>query len=146
MGLLWLRRQSGLSTNQKVGGWIPGSSSLHVQVCLDKILNLKVFLKVVPSVCEWMIGLPLMSRHLAWQLLPSVYECVCDWVNVACSVKALWVVRRLERHYINAAHLPFTIAGSYSKHFLQNVLAKIHCCSNLLYLLMVCLGRAGTKV
>lgn len=36
---LWLRRPSVLSTNHKVSGSIPGSSSLHVEVPLGKILN-----------------------------------------------------------------------------------------------------------
>ena len=36
------------------------------------------------------------SWHLAWQPLPSVHECVCEWVNVASVVKRLWVVSRLE--------------------------------------------------
>lgn len=36
---LWLRRPSVLSTNHKVSGLIPGSSSLHVEVPLGTILN-----------------------------------------------------------------------------------------------------------
>lgn len=39
VGLLWLRRKSGSSTNQKVIGLIPSSSHLHVKVSLGKVLN-----------------------------------------------------------------------------------------------------------
>ena len=58
------------------GVWIPappGWAELHVKVSLSKILNSKFLL-----MCIW---------HLAWQPLPSVYECVCEWVNVTSIVK-----------------------------------------------------------
>ncbi len=40
------------STNQKVGGSIPSSSSPHVKVSLGKILNSKLLPVAVPAVCE----------------------------------------------------------------------------------------------
>ncbi len=43
----------GLSTNQKVGGSIPGSPSPHVKVVLGKLLNPKLLPKAVPSVCVY---------------------------------------------------------------------------------------------
>ncbi len=45
-----------LSTNQKIGGLIPGSSSPHVEVALGKLLNPKLLPKAVPlgmNVYEW---------------------------------------------------------------------------------------------
>ena len=67
--------------------WLP---QLHVEVSLSKMLNPKLLL--------------MSSWHLAWQPLPSVYECVCEY-DKCC--KALWVVSRLEKRYRNAS--PFTI-------------------------------------
>ncbi len=39
------------SSNRKIVGLIPGSSSPHVEVSLGKILNPKFLPKAVPSVC-----------------------------------------------------------------------------------------------
>lgn len=51
---------------QKIGGSIPSFSSPHVDVCLGKILNPKLF--------------PMVA--------PKMHECVSEWVNVTCSVKS----------------------------------------------------------
>lgn len=54
-----------LSSRRKVAGSIPGSSQLHVKASLSKILN---------------------SEPPDEQLAPSVYECLCEHVNVASVV------------------------------------------------------------
>merc|ERR1712035_19081 len=75
--------QSESSPNRKVGGSIPGSAGLHVEVSLGKTLNPTLPPMVAPSVCE----------------------CVCERVNV-CSVKsALSGLKWLEKRYISAVHL-----------------------------------------
>ncbi len=51
-GQLWLSRSSGMSPSQKVGGSIPSSSGLHVEVSLDKILNPKLLPMAAPLVWE----------------------------------------------------------------------------------------------
>ena len=66
--------------------------------------------KAAPTIiqCVWMLASPWwVGWHPAWQPLPSVYE----WVNVTCSVKALWVVERPEKCFISTVHLPspFTV-------------------------------------
>ena len=55
-------------------GRIPASPSLHLEVSLSKILNPKLLM--------------MSSWHLEWQPLPSLYESVCEWVNLT-SVKLL---------------------------------------------------------
>ena len=64
---------------------------LHVKVSLSKILNPKLLL--------------MSSWHLAWQPLPSVYECVGE-CEKCC--KALWAVSRVEKLYKNASPLAIT--------------------------------------
>ena len=63
---LWLRRWSGSSTNRKIGGSIPGSSSPHVDVSLGKTLNPELLLMAEPSVCEWLDFLWWAGWDLAW--------------------------------------------------------------------------------
>ena len=58
------------SEGHEFESWLP---QLHVEVSLSKILNPKLFL--------------MSSWCLAWQPPSSVYECVCEWVNVACIVQ-----------------------------------------------------------
>ena len=67
----------GCSSGGRAGRLLIGRSlgppQLHVEVSLSKTLNPKL--------------LQMNSWHLAWQPPPSVYECVCEWVNVASIVK-----------------------------------------------------------
>ena len=69
---------------------------MHVEVSLSKILNPRLLL--------------MSSWHLAWQPLPAVYECVCEWVNLTSVVKWLWAVSRLQKRYRNES--PFSIMVS----------------------------------
>ncbi len=48
--------QSRLSTNQRVGGLIPGSSSVRVAVSWSKILNPKSLPMAVSCVCEFLMS------------------------------------------------------------------------------------------
>ena len=59
-------QESKLSSNWKIGGLIPGSSSRHVNVSLGKTLA-----KLLPMI------------------VPTVHECVNEWVNVTYCVKRL---------------------------------------------------------
>ena len=56
-----------------IGRSLVESRQLHAEVSLSKILNPKLLLMSI-----W---------HLAWQPPSTVYEYVCEWVNVACIVK-----------------------------------------------------------
>ena len=98
------------STNRKIGGSIPGSSNPHVDVSLGKTLNPKLLPMAAPSVyeCVWMLAPSDEQGRLVWQSLSSVYECV--WMRwMTCSVQRFEWSERLERRYISAVHLPFTI-------------------------------------
>ena len=46
--------------------------------------------------------------HLAWQPLPSVYECVCEWVNVTSVVKVFEQSVYWKSAVEMQVHLPFT--------------------------------------
>uniref|UniRef100_A0A3Q1HDE7 Uncharacterized protein n=1 Tax=Acanthochromis polyacanthus TaxID=80966 RepID=A0A3Q1HDE7_9TELE len=50
---------------------------------------------------------PTHSR-LAWQLPPSVCECVCEWMNVTYLVKCFGYLAGIAKRYINTDLLPFT--------------------------------------
>lgn len=77
----------GLSTNRKIGGSVPGSSRPHVEVSSWKILNPENAPKGCVNVCRL-----LPPDEQAGTLCSSSCH---NYVNVACSVKAFWVVRRL---------------------------------------------------
>ncbi len=81
-----------------------------VEVSLGKILNPRLLPMVVPLVCvcvfEFLMSRLALCREATYPQCVSV--CVKGWM-LTCVVKALWVVERLEKRYINTVHLPFTI-------------------------------------
>ncbi len=103
IGRLWLSRQSGSSTNQRVGGLIPGSSSPHINVSSGKILNPTLLLMAVPLVGECVR----MSSWWAGWLFVEKSPAHPVWKHFTCVVKALWIVKGLEKRYLNTIHLPF---------------------------------------
>ena len=88
---------------------LPGWVELHVKVSLSKILNPKLLL-----MCSW---------HPAWQPPPSVYECVCEWVNVASTITCF---EKWKKPYTNAS--PFkenVLLRTFSRTLRYNVQAKL---------------------
>lgn len=96
---LYERRECRLSTNQKIIGLIPSSSSPHVNVSLGTTLNPEFLLMAVPLVCEWLapsdgqVGTP-CGNH----------QCV-NGVNVICGAKHF---KGWKKDYIHVVLLPFT--------------------------------------
>ena len=76
-GRLWRRWQSRSSTNQRVGGLIPSSSSPHVKVSLGKILNPKM-----PSVNVF------VCRKKCFMTRKALNEWTCTVLS-PCSVKVV---------------------------------------------------------
>lgn len=62
-------------------------------------------------------SLLMSGRPPAWRPPPSVYECVCERVNVSV-VKVLWAIRRLERCRAKCMNLPYS-----SPHFSDKIIA-----------------------
>lgn len=62
-------------------------------------------------------SLLMSGRPPAWRPPPSLYECVCERVNVSV-VKVLWAIRRLERCRAKCMNLPYS-----SPHFSDKIIA-----------------------
>lgn len=76
---LWLRSCSRLSTKQKIGGSVPGSTSPHVELPLGKIP----------------------------QIAPNGFNAISVWMCECNMWQELRVNEGLEQHYITTVHLPF---------------------------------------
>lgn len=78
-------REGGQSTNENIGGSIPGSSSLRAEVSLGKPLNPTLPLTAALAVYEW-------------RLIEEVlYKCVYGCVNIISTVKRFGWSMRLEK-------------------------------------------------
>ncbi len=109
--VLRLSRLSGSSTNQRVGCSIPGSSGLHVEMSLCKILNPKLIPMTMLLVCEcvclssWWAGQLFVEKSLTLTL-PLLCECVN--ADLCCkSALSSWRTRKVLYKYS-----PFTISSS----------------------------------
>ncbi len=59
------------------------------------------------SIIVWKCVYDFLMSRLALCRVATCHYCVNGWM-LTCVAKALWVVERLEKDYINTVHLPFT--------------------------------------
>ena len=92
------------STNQKGGGGgggsIPSFSNLRANCqCVPGQDTASQTVLVVLEMYEWCV------KEKGGMHIEAMYECVCEWVNVTCSLKN-WVVNKTTMGY-NTVYLPF---------------------------------------